>query len=201
METNYKPNSHKSKMETEEKKRVEKVVRGNVRTKKKNEISKVKDAFISEDAGNVKSYVLMDVIIPTIKNTIVDIVTDSIRMIFLGESGHKRKSISGSKVSYRSYYDDPRDSDRYNRPVTRAAGLNLDDIILETRADAELVLDQMQNIIDEYGHVTVSDLYDMVDLTAPYTGNRYGWTRLGSAEAVRTRDGDYVLRLPSPTVI
>ena len=201
METNYKPNSHKSKMETEEKKKVEKVVRGNVRTKKKNEISKVKDAFISEDAGNVKSYVLMDVIIPTIKNTIVDIVTDSIRMIFLGESGRKRKSVSGSKVSYRSYYDDPRDSDRYNRPVTRAAGLNLDDIILETRADAELVLDQMQNIIDEYGHVTVSDLYDMVDLTAPYTGNRYGWTRLGSAEPVRTRDGDYVLRLPRPTVI
>ena len=201
METNYKPNSHKSKMETEEKKRVEKVVRGNVRTKKKNEISKVKDAFISEDAGNVKNYVLMDVIIPTIKNTIVDIVTDSIRMIFLGESGRKRKSISGSKVSYRSYYDDPRDSDRYNRPVTRAAGLNLDDIILETRADAELILDQMQNIIDEYGHVTVSDLYDMVDLSAPYTGNRYGWTRLGSADAVRTRDGDYVLRLPRPTTI
>jgi hypothetical protein len=198
MEPNYKPNSHKSKAEAQEREpRVKKVVTGKVKTRKKNEITRVKDAFISEDASNVKSYVLMDVIVPTIKNTIVDIVTDSIRMIFLGESGRKSRTSSGSKVSYRSFYD-KRDEDRYSRPATTNRNrFDIDDILLESRGDAEMILDQMDAVIDEYGHVTVADLYDMVDMSAPYTAARYGWTSIGSAEPVRTRDG-YLLKLPRP---
>ena len=35
----------------------------------------------------------------------------------------------------------------------------------------------------------------MADLTSPYTSNKYGWTNIRSAEAVRVRDG-YILKLP-----
>lgn len=71
-----KGNSHRSKEEQAslEKKRVEKVVHGKVKTKKKSEMSKFKDVFISEDAANVKSYVFMDVLVPAIKKAIGDIV-------------------------------------------------------------------------------------------------------------------------------
>ena len=63
---NYKPNSNKIKSEQKEtqEKKIEKVVQGTVKTKKKNELSKFKEAFISEDARNVKTYILTDVIIP-----------------------------------------------------------------------------------------------------------------------------------------
>ena len=57
----YKPNSHKFKEEQKEstsEKKVEKVISGTAKSKKKNEIQKFADVFISEDVNNVKSYIL-----------------------------------------------------------------------------------------------------------------------------------------------
>ena len=63
MDMDYKPNSHKYKEEQKnlpaERKKVEKVVTGKVKTKKKSEASKLKDVFISEDVSNVKSYICL----------------------------------------------------------------------------------------------------------------------------------------------
>ena len=53
----------------------------------------------------------------------------------------------------------------------------------------------MYDVIEQYEVVSVSDLYDMADLVAPHTGNRYGWTDLRNAEVIRVRDG-YVIKLP-----
>ena len=53
----------------------------------------------------------------------------------------------------------------------------------------------MDELIKEYGQVAVADLYDLVGITGSYTDNKYGWTNLRNAEAIRDRDG-YLLRLP-----
>ena len=193
----YQPNSHKSKelatkTQTEER-RVQKVVSGKAKTKK-NGARKLTDIFISEDAGNVKSYIFMDVLVPAIKKAISDIVTDGVAMILYGETGG-RKSKSSSRVSYRSYYDDRRD-DRRDRDRFESRGrFDYDDIVFESRGEAELVREQMVELIERYGFVTVADMYDMADLTAPYTANKYGWTNIRNAEPVRVRDG-YILKLP-----
>lgn len=62
----YRSNSHKAKAEAKEaaEKKVDKVVTGNVKRKKKSEVSKFKDVFISEDVSNVKSYIFLDVLVP-----------------------------------------------------------------------------------------------------------------------------------------
>lgn len=198
MDTNiYKPNSHAYKegqKNAPPEKKVEKVVSGKVKTKK-NEVRKFTDIFIAEDVGNVKQYIFMDVLVPALKKAVSDIVRDGVDMLLYGESGRsKRSGGNGNYVSYRSY-SDPRDNDRYNHRERSSSRLNYDDLIFENRGQADLVLDSMNDIIDTYGFVTVADLYDLCDLTAPYTGCDYGWTRLGSAEPVRTRDG-YVLKLP-----
>lgn len=193
----YQPNSYKSKEEKKhevKEKRVEKVVKGKAKTKK-NEVRRITDLFISEDAGNVKSYIFMDVLVPAIKKAVSDIVTDGISMILYGDTGgRKSSSRSSSKVSYRSYYDDRRDGRRDSESRTRTR-FDYDDIVFETRGEAELVREQMVEMIDRYGFVTVADMYDMADLTSPYTSNKYGWTNIRSAEAVRIRDG-YILKLP-----
>ena len=70
----YKPNSHKSKEEQKNlvpEKRVEKVISGTVKSKKKSEMQKFADVFISEDVNNVKSYIVMDVLVPAIKKAIL----------------------------------------------------------------------------------------------------------------------------------
>ena len=53
----------------------------------------------------------------------------------------------------------------------------------------------MQDVIARYGVVTVADLYDMADRTAPYTSQKYGWMDVSTAETQRVRDG-YILKLP-----
>lgn len=200
METfDYKPNSHKSKKElsetTDERKRVEKIVTGEVKTKKKSEVAKIADVFISEDVHNVKNYILMDVLVPAVKKAISDIVRNGIDMILYGESGRSSNRTSASKVSYNRYYDEP----RYTRPSTKSE-YSYDNIILETRGEAEEVLARMDEIIVDYKMVRVADLYDLVGITGDFTDNKYGWTNIRSAEVVRTRDG-YMIKLPRPIPI
>lgn len=186
----YPSNSYKSKelekQRTEEKKKLEKVVTGQVKTKKKSGFSNFLSGFVSDETHSIKTYLVKDVVVPTIKKTITDIVD----MILYG--GSKRSKTPASRVSYHSFYDDPRDSRRESRVVP---GYNYEDIILETRGDVEEVIGQLNDLIDTYGIASVMDLYDLVGITGTYTDNKYGWTNLASADFVRTRDG-YKLKLP-----
>lgn len=188
-----KPNSHRYKAEQNEKKKIEKVVSGNAKLKKKSELSKLKSTFISEDAANIKSYVVMDVLIPAIKKAVSDIVTNGIDMILYGGNGGKRRSTS-DRVTYTNYYD-KRDRDRHALPDRTRVGYNYDDVILESRGEAEEVLSRMNEIIETYGVVSVADLYDLVGINGQYTDNKYGWSNIRNAEPVRVRDG-YLLKMP-----
>ena len=200
---NYKPNSHKYKERqkaeaAEEGKRAEKVVQGKVKLKKKNEVRKFADVFVAEDARNVKDYLLMEVAIPAIKNTIIDLITNGVTMLFNGEtrssSGRKR---SGDYVSYRDYSSRDRDRDRRDRYDSGRSRFDFDDLVFGSRRDAEATLEQLDDIIERYGMASVLDLYESAELggSAPWTANKYGWTSLRSADVVKVRDG-YVIKLP-----
>lgn len=193
----YRPNSHKSKEEekktVEEKKKVEKIVNGAVKSKKKNEIHKLADVFIAEDASNVKEYIFMDVLIPALKKAISDVVTNGIDMILYGESGRNKKNSPSSNISYNRYYDKNRDRGSYNR--TRST-YEYDDIIIDNRGEAEDVLTRMDELMDQYKVVSVADFYDLVGVTGNYTDNKYGWTDIRSASVVRVAGGGYMIKLP-----
>ena len=192
----YKPNSHKFKEEQKEstsEKKVEKVISGTAKSKKKNEIQKFADVFISEDVNNVKSYILLDVLIPAIKKAVSDIVTNGIDMILYGESEKTKKNSISSKISYRSYYDNDRKYSYNSSAVKR--GYSYDDIILDNRGEAEDVLARIDELIATYEIASVADLYDLVGISGNYTDNKYGWTDVRSATVVRTRDG-YLIKLP-----
>lgn len=188
-----KPNSYKSRSSDKEKK-VEKIVKGTVKTKKKSEIRKFTDVFISEDISNVKSYIFNDVLVPAVKNAIVDIVTDGINMIFGTSKGKSKNTYStnyrGSYVSYSARRDEPRSRGRDSRDV-----YSYDDIILDNRVDCEEVLTKMDEIIDMYGVASVADLFDLVGVTGNYTDNKFGWTNLRNADVTRVRDG-YKIKMP-----
>lgn len=204
MEVNdYPPNSFKYKEEQKkqaqqkEEKRVEKVVTGVVKTKKKSKAEKFMGNFISEDAKSVKSYVFGEVLIPAIKKAISDIVTDGIDIILYGESrrGSRGRS-TADRVSYRNYYDGGYSRPRMNeRQALMAGQYSYDDIVLQSRGEAEDVLARMDELMDTYGLVRVADLYDLVGITGNYTDNKYGWTNITRAEIVRTRDG-FMIKMP-----
>lgn len=195
----YPSNSFKHKEEQKNaapvEKRVQKVVKNPVKTKK-NEMRKFADIFISEDVTNVKNYIFMDVLVPAIKKAIYDIVTNGIDMFLYGGGGKNKSGSSGTKVSYRSYYDQKSTvNTRSSENARPSNGFEYEDIVFDNRGEAEAVKQQMQAAIGRYGFVTVSDLYDMADLPAPYTSQKYGWMDVSNAEVKRERDG-YVIRLP-----
>lgn len=192
----YKPNSHRFKENSENKEhRVAKAGTGTAKIRKKNDVSKLADVFISEDINNVKSYILMDVLVPTIKKAIVDIVSDGISMIFFGGAGSRKSRPGGSKISYSSFYEN-RDERKYSSVRPSTTRFDYEDLEFGTRGEAEAVLDEMANCIEKYGFVTVADMYDIADVTHPYTSAKYGWTSVATAEVSRCRNGAYIIKLP-----
>lgn len=196
----YTPNSHKYKEEqkhvTPEEKQVRKVVKNQAKIKT-NEARKLADIFISEDISSVKSYIFMDVLVPAIKKAIYDIVTNGIDMFLYGGTGKNKSSSNSGKVSYRNYYDQKNNCSSYRgseNTVSRNA-FDYDDLVFDTRGEAEAAKQQMYDIVAHYGIVTVADLYEMANQSAPYTAQKYGWMDVSGTETVRVRDG-YKLKLP-----
>lgn len=197
----YTPNSHKfreAQKQEAEKKKVEKVTTGIVKTKKKSEISKFTDIFVAEDMRTVKDYLVQDILIPAAKKLIDSVVSDGIHMLLYGDARRgKNGSSNASRVSYGSFYEN-RDRASSNDNARTRNGYNYDDIVVETRGEAEEVLDRMDELVETYGHVSVADLYDLVGKTCQYTDNNYGWTNVRNAEPIRVRDG-YLLKFPKVT--
>ena len=161
----YPDNSHSARENTSPpSKRVEKVVNGTAKTRKQSEVKKFAGIFMPDEVGDVKTFIITDVVIPGLKNAIADVVS----IVLFGEAGRigTRKN-AGSKVSYQRYYDDPRRDDRrnYNQRPRPVAGFEFDDIIFDNRGDADLVLDQLESVIANYGMASVLDLYDLARIT------------------------------------
>lgn len=192
-----KAREEKKQQVAREGKRTDKVVRGKVKTKK-NEARRWVDIFFSEDTANVGNYIVMDVLVPSIKKAIYDIVVNSLDMsLFGGRGGGSGKRTIADKVSFRDYNGvSRRDRDREERSYNRASrDYGYQDIVFETRADAKEVLEGMDECMETYDFVRVADMYDLAGLTCDHTWNNYGWTDIRSAKIVQVSDG-YIIKMP-----
>ena len=174
------------------------VIKGHVAKRKKTVGSKLLDLFVPEDVDDIKNYILTDVFIPAAKN----MLQDAFDIFLNGGTGSRRYRGGGTKVSYSSFYerglrrDRDRDDDGYSRMYA------FDDVVLETRGEAEEVLDYLYDMLKEYSIVRVADLYDTVGITdRSHTSVRFGWTDLRGSKIVRAMGGGFILKLPNPRPI
>lgn len=187
---NYQSNSHKAR---EEKKKLEKVVTGKVKVRKKSEFRKLADVFVPEDINELKTHLLIDVIIPKLKSVLADIGRSAIDVILYGEeSADSRRYSSLPKISYSKYSKD--NSRTYGQKRSRM-GYEFEEASVESRGEAEEILMRMEEMIDTYGLVSIADYHDLLGLRGQYTDNKYGWTSLRNASVVRVSDG-YMIRFP-----
>ena len=200
-----KPNSNVSK----EEKHVEKVVKGQAKIRKKTLGEKFSETFLSDEVGDVKSYLVFDVLIPALKDTIFDMFKTGLEMTLFGDSRPKNVQRSnrygggsGSHTSYQSYSDHgssrggrtwSQSEGRYDRKPSRDFG----DIVFPDRADAEHVLSNLVELIDMYGVASVADFKTFAGIKKSWTDDDIGWDALGSAKIIRTREG-FILDLPRP---
>ena len=96
----YKSNSHKAREKESKRaeappKKVEKVVSGIAKVQKKSGVQKFAGALVSDDMEKVKSYILEDVIIPALKDTILD----SVKAV-LGVNGRVPEMTAVTIISY-----------------------------------------------------------------------------------------------------
>lgn len=191
----YKTNSHSAKrIQEEERNKLEPVTSVPAKVKKKGEARKFLDLFVADEKEDIKSYIFLDVLIPSIKKAIWDIFAGGLEMTLFGNRGSSpRSSNRASKVSYTKYYDD---RDRVSQRETRPRlAYDYDDLIFDNRGTAEEVLSRLDELVDTYGFATVADFYDLAGVSGSYTNNNYGWTDIRNASVVRVRDG-YVIKFP-----
>lgn len=196
----YQSNSHRTKelaaQENPAERRTEKVVTGGTKIRKKSTLTKMANEFLPGDVDDVKRYVLRDVLIPTIKRTISDVVD-----MLLGVNTTPRSSSpAGTRVSYRSYYDARNDRRESTALRPRSTPYSYDDVVFDRYDDAAEVLLRMRELVSRFDAVSVADLFDMTGNVGNYTDNKYGWTDLSDARIERVSDG-YIIRLPRPIVL
>lgn len=203
----FKPNSNKYHQEQAEsqslvpEKKVEKAISGNATKQKRSIGRRFIDIFIDENVGDVKSYLFYDVMVPAIKENVADLINSAISMLLFGEvvrRGVKRQggNPNTSKVNYGGYFNNGQRPERLPRYERSRIAHNFDDVYFNTRGEAELVLDGMMEILNDYKQVTVADFYDLAGVSTEFTDNKYGWTDLRGARVSGSAARGYFIDLP-----
>lgn len=184
----------------------EKIVKGKVSKKKRGVIERLVIGFIGPDGiQRVGHSINQDIIIPAIKNIIVDSITTGINSIMFPDGSGPRSSTTGNARTYHNAYRGAQKSygnsyrARNEVPQSRARKV-VEEYIFEDRNEALDVLDGLRDIIAQYGQTSVADYYDLIGVDGDYTDNNYGWDTLDTARVVGVRGG-FVLRLPQVEVL
>lgn len=208
----YPSNSHTQKIaqqEEPETPKVTKVVTGKVRKQKKGLAKRFAETFLEDDTKSVGAYIINDVLIPAGKSMICDVFGwgGFVEMMLFGDrrsgrgSSTIRRDGGRTVVNYGSFSrGDSRDNRDRRREVSQVARArhDFDEIVFETRGEAENVLAHLVDLTIDYGMASISDFYEMCDVVPNFTDNKYGWTDLRGVTASRLRGGGYVLNLPRP---
>ncbi len=211
MVDNYPGNSKKDRAEEPakaERPELKPVVRTAGVIKKPTLGSRMKETFAGEDAKSTGSYVFFEVVIPAIKAMMFDTITQGADRILFGGRDVIRSGMANAPRTRTNYNKISTDNaNRYpgrnfeggGREINRQArnNHNTADILLDTRGEAETVLDTMQDLISRFQWVSLSEFYSLVDVTAEFTDEKWGWTNISTAQ-IRPSRGKYVILLPSP---
>lgn len=164
-----------------------------------------KETFFSGDARSATAYMIEDIVIPAIRDTMFDAIQGGIERLVYGEGTNKnRRPSAGSgypglgHVAYNKM--PPTSKPNTQRTLSRRsrARHDFDELIIPTRRDAEEVIDQMFDVLSRYGSVSVADLYELTGVQSSHTDMKWGWTALKGAKAVALRQGGFLLDLPEP---
>lgn len=188
---NYPSNSHKSRDEKEQKKR-EPVVTSGVKKQEKSAVEKAKNEVFATDARDVKDYILHKVVGPKIRRLVVEVGNTALGMLILGDDWSPSRSSGGTRIHYNDI-SKRRDDDDYT-PRTRRSTYDYEDLIFETERDAQRVLEEMCDILDAVGYVTIGDMYDAAKQPTLSTDYNYGWRDLRNAKVRPVEDG-YIISL------
>ena len=203
----------------EERRRGKPIVEGRVVNRKRNPFAKAIETLIYEDASEIGRYLMHDIVVPAVKDLLHDVITGGADRALYGEQRPRSTVSTGYSPRYVSY-------DRYSKSNSRSPSttsnisissprsIDIGDYIFDTRQEAEDVLADLKQEINDYDNVNISYLKDLIDprgaMPRSYTDNDYGWLKLGDIPIRLTREWDddleryvskYMFMLPKPVYL
>lgn len=176
---------------------------------------KFKRKVIDEDAAGIKEYLLDNLIVPTVKKTAYDAVTNVASKLLYGDFNQTPAKSNifggGDRRGVYTYYNNI-SSSRASR-ISTGPGiahssdvrrhLEIDNFLFATAGDADIVLGELGDIMadDSRGIVEVARLYELCGRIAPVSSFDYGWNDLSNASvSKKVIDGEvwYYLNMPAP---
>lgn len=197
----FPPNSRKARDATQGPKRVERVTSANAVRRKKSLSKQFSGTFLGGDARTAGQYVIFNVIIPAAKEMMVEAGSAVIERIVYGDHRPRGRGPMAQGLGHVAYnrMGPARPSQPQPALSQRARStFAFEEIIINSRQEAEEVIDQMYDILDKYESVSVADLYSLTGIESSHTDLKWGWTDLRGAAVGRVRGGGYLLDLPEP---
>ncbi len=200
------PNSDKYRREkaAEQTREIRKVETKGVQVKKRKLGSRLIDTFVKEKPEEVGKYIIKEVIVPSIMDTIYDSVMSAIGMTFWQKADRRRPgggSSLGSKFTNYNAISTP--SIRKERTPayggSKGALKSFDNLVFESKGEAEDVRDSMIEALDRYGYLTVLEFYDIAQVTVDnFTDQNWGWKRdsIGQMKILGDSASGYYINLP-----
>lgn len=166
---------------------------------------KLRKAFIADEVADVKTYAIFDVVIPSIKKVIRELVMNAIDMAFYGKPQARSRDDRGG--AYYDYSRRDRDRDIPDRRSQQSKAQqfvgvrDLDRVAFDDKEDAINTLSYLMDNIEEFGVATVSDFLASAGLTTNPIHQKWGWYDLQGCSVRETPDGDWMVDLPRPKPI
>jgi len=180
---------------------------------------KFADIFISDQADTVGSFIIEEVIIPGVKDALLDILHGSIDRVFGGTAyggyNSKRRKDTYEEASWRKYHDRSKGRGRYDydddedefdddyRPRRRRRSyeettfsLNTNDKIKRNR-----VMERLTDIMREQKFLSIYDVKVTLGFAAREidpNDQDWGWDDIRDMRCFRDYRGKYILELPRP---
>lgn len=196
-------NSHAGK--EKETKKLERVTMSDVTRLKQPLGRRFLNTFIAGDPKQVTRDVIFDVLIPAARDLLTDVATRAVEQLIHGDSRTSRAranrpSGTNGYVSYNRFSSSTGSSilnrrEEERRPLTREIP-SVDDLVIGTRAEAEVIIDRMFDIVNRWEQASVHDLYELVGITGEPIHQNWGWTNMEGANFRRVGTGQYLLILP-----
>ena len=179
-----------------------------MKPRKKSLGSKIAETFITGDMDDVKSYVIKQIIVPRVKQTVEDIITNGIHILFNGSgsvgSSNNRKNNMYVSYDNSGYVDYSSAGKRTNQSVSTYTGSFGNFIYpFRTRQEADEIISMLGDVLEAYKKISIKDYYDILmnryknlKVQISITDPNYGWKSMDGITVKQTYDRQYYIQFP-----
>lgn len=190
----YQGNSDKSKEKTDAPKKeiVPLSLGSEVVVSKPSVSSKFKHIFFGGDFSTAAEYVASQVLLPALRNLLLDTISKGADRLIYGDTRPPPRPGGMSSYQPRVQYNNPihRPPPTPSAPWTQSSTQRqFRDVTVGSKEDAEMIVEALMAIVDQYDVVSVSDLNELIGEPSSHIDNKWGWENLSRININQTRTG------------